>query len=47
MTTERQDLEESPLKGSSSKDLPLILPNDDFNEATVFAVYCFIKKFVG
>ncbi|XP_068917227.1 protein bunched, class 2/F/G isoform-like isoform X3 [Tenebrio molitor] len=46
MMTEHREMVKSPLKGSD-EDLPLILPGHDFNEATVFAVYCFIKKFVG
>lgn len=58
MATSHRQSVESPSNGQITKpisnqeqqitaELPLVLSDLDFNEATFFAVYCFIRNFVG
>ncbi|CAH0561794.1 unnamed protein product [Brassicogethes aeneus] len=53
MATSHHQAVESPANGRKSPesqiatDLPLVVSDLDFNEATFFAVYCFIRNFVG
>lgn len=37
----------SPPQAPAPASLPRLLPDLNFNDATLFAVYCFIKNFIG
>lgn len=37
----------SPVDATFASELPLVMSDLNFNEATFFAVYCFIRNFVG
>lgn len=47
MTTTQRHPVLSPIQGLSISTLPVLQADLDFNDTTLFAVYCFIKNFVG
>jgi hypothetical protein len=46
-TNQTQSLAISPTQPCDDPALPRLKPELDLNDSTLFAVYCFIKNFIG
>jgi hypothetical protein len=46
-TNQTQSLAISPTQPCDDPVLPRLKPELDLNDSTLFAVYCFIKNFIG